>query len=81
MSRARRITRIYSWQPRGEGALPMGRDFVLINWEADKQIYSHPFFQVKVGPFIDSGRTYDTSPLLGSHKWLFDAASKPKCGY
>lgn len=59
-----------------KGSAPLGRDYVLTNWETDKLVYSAALFTVKVGPFLDSGRAYDRS--LGSREWLWDAGVQSK---
>jgi hypothetical protein len=55
-----------------KGNAPMGREFVLWDWETDKTVYSNPFFTIQVGPFIDIGRVKDPSGVFGSRFWLWD---------
>lgn len=55
-----------------KGNAPMGREFVLWDWETDKTIYRNPFFTVQVGPFVDIGRVKDSSGAFGSRSWLWD---------
>jgi hypothetical protein len=61
-----------------KGAAPLGRRFFLANWEMDKNIYENGFFTVKLGPFLDSGAVADSSGLLGSQRWLWDAGAQCK---
>jgi hypothetical protein len=60
-----------------KGSAPIGRSYVLTNWELDKTIYSTGFVTLSAGPFLDSGRAYGTPPL-GSGKWLWDAGAQAK---
>jgi hypothetical protein len=60
-----------------KGSAPMGRSFVLTNWEIDKTVYSHRLASFSLGPFVDSGRAYDAAPL-GSSKWLWDMGAQAK---
>jgi tetratricopeptide (TPR) repeat protein len=55
-----------------KGSAPLGRDYFLSNWETDKNIYSNGFFGVKLGPFVDTGKISDSSPVLGARNWLWD---------
>jgi hypothetical protein len=55
-----------------KGNAPLGREFVLWNWETDKTVYNNPFFTVQVGPFVDVGRITDPSHVFGSTFWLWD---------
>jgi len=61
-----------------KGAAPLGRRFFLTNWEMDKNIYENGFFTLKLGPFLDSGAVADSSGLLGSQRWLWDAGAQCK---
>jgi tetratricopeptide (TPR) repeat protein len=61
-----------------KGSAPLGRDYVLSNFETDKNIYSNGFLTVKLGPFLDSGKVWDRSAALGSHKWLFDTGAQAR---
>jgi hypothetical protein len=61
-----------------KGVAPLGRRFFLANWETDKNIYQNGFFTVKLGPFLDSGAVADSSGLLGSQRWLWDAGAQCK---
>ncbi len=61
-----------------KGAAPLGRRYVLANWELDKNIYQNGFFALKVGPFLDSGAIADSSGLFGSQRWLWDSGLQCK---
>jgi len=61
-----------------KGAAPLGRRYVLANWEQDKNIYSNGLFTVKLGPFLDTGRIADPSGLFGSQRWLWDTGAQCK---
>jgi tetratricopeptide (TPR) repeat protein len=61
-----------------KGAGPLGRRFLLANWELDKNVYANGFFTVKLGPFIDSGTIADPSGLFGSERWLWDTGAQCK---
>lgn len=55
-----------------KGSAPLGREYVLWNWETDKIIYENGFVSVKLGPFLDTGRIADPSGAFGSAGWLWD---------
>ncbi len=61
-----------------KGSAPLGRDYVLSNWETDKNIYSNGVIAVKLGPFVDTGRITDPDPLLTQRKLLVDAGAQAK---
>jgi tetratricopeptide (TPR) repeat protein len=61
-----------------KGSAPLGRDYFLSNWEADKNVYGNGIFTVKLGPFLDTGKITDPSPGLGSHRWLWDLGAQAK---
>jgi hypothetical protein len=61
-----------------KGAAPLGRRFLLANWEMDKNIYQNGLFTVKLGPFLDSGAVADSSGLFGSQRWLWDTGAQCK---
>ncbi len=55
-----------------KGSAPLGQNYFLSNWEADKNVYRNGIFTVKLGPFLDTGKITDASAELGSQKWLWD---------
>jgi tetratricopeptide (TPR) repeat protein len=61
-----------------KGDAPLGRNYVLVNWELDKIAYDNPLFTVKLGPLVDTGDIYDPSGFFGSPKWLWDTGLQTK---
>jgi len=61
-----------------KGSAPLGRDYVLSSIETGKIVYSNGLITAKLGPFLDSGKIWDDSTLLGSHKWLFDTGAQAR---
>jgi hypothetical protein len=61
-----------------KGSAPLGRDYFLSNWETDKNICSNGFINLKLGPFVDTGKITDSTAVLGSRKWLWDAGAQAK---
>jgi tetratricopeptide (TPR) repeat protein len=61
-----------------KGSGPLGRNYFLSNWEADKNVYHNGLINLKLGPFVDTGKVTDSLPGLGSHKWLWDAGTQVK---
>ena len=61
-----------------KGAAPLGRRYLLANWEMDKNIYENGLFTMKLGPFLDSGAIADSSGLFGSQRWQWDSGLQCK---
>ncbi|MCO6509263.1 MAG: tetratricopeptide repeat protein [Aridibacter famidurans] len=61
-----------------KGNAPMGRNYVLSNWEIDKNVYSNSLITLKLGPFLDIGRISGTSGRIGSDGWLWDLGMQAK---
>lgn len=61
-----------------KGSAPLGRNYMLANWELVKNVYGNGLISLKLGPFLDSGKITDSSPGLGSKKWLWDAGAQAK---
>ena len=61
-----------------KGSAPLGQNYFLSNWEADKNVYHNGIFTVKLGPFLDTGKITDPVPGLGSQKWLWDLGAQAK---
>jgi len=61
-----------------KGSAPLGRNYFLSNWEDDKSIYRYGPLEVTLGPFLDVGKITDSSPGLGSGKWLWDLGPEIK---
>ncbi len=63
-----------------KGNAPLGRDYLLSNWEIDKNVYANAWFRLRVAPFVDTGRIYDRSDGFGSRQWLWDTGASAKLG-
>src|SRR5262249_16985764 len=61
-----------------KGAAPLGRRFFLANGEFDKNLYNNGIFEVKIGPFLDTGAIADSSGLFGSAGWQVDSGAQCK---
>lgn len=61
-----------------KGAAPLGRRYLLANWEFDKIVYRGGFLNVKAGPFLDSGAIRDSSALFGARQWLWNTGVECK---
>jgi hypothetical protein len=61
-----------------KGSAPLGQNYFLSNWEADKNVYRNGIFTVKLGPFLDTGKITDALAGLGSQKWLWDLGAQAK---
>jgi tetratricopeptide (TPR) repeat protein len=61
-----------------KGSAPLGRNYFLSNWEADKNVYSNGIFTVRLGPFLETGKITDASEGLGSQQWLWDLGAQVK---
>ena len=61
-----------------KGSAPLGRDYLLENWETNKNVYSNGIVTVQAGPLMDIGSVSDPGTALGSHEWLFDTGAQLK---
>ncbi len=61
-----------------KGAGPLGRSFVLLNNEVDKIVHHGAFWSISLGPFLDSGRAFESLDIPGSRRWLWDAGVQSK---
>ena len=61
-----------------KGSAPLGRNYLLSNWEFDKNVYSNGLVTLKFGPFLDNGKIFDSTSGLGSRKWLCDLGLQAK---
>jgi hypothetical protein len=61
-----------------KGSAPLGRNYFLSNWEADKNLYRNGIFTVKLGPFLDTGKITDARPGWVRHNWLWDLGAQVK---
>jgi len=60
-----------------KGSAPLGRNYFLLNWEIDKNVHNG-LLGIKLSPFLDSGKSMDPSPGLGSKRWLLDTGVQAK---
>lgn len=61
-----------------KGNAPLGRDYVLSNWEVNKNLYANAWFKLRLAPFVDTGRIYDREDGFGSRQWLWDTGASVK---
>jgi hypothetical protein len=61
-----------------KGSAPLGRDYLLSNWEMDKVLYDGGLLELRLGPFLDDGKIYDDSGAFGSRRWLWDTGARLK---
>lgn len=61
-----------------KGSAPLGRNYFLQTWEADKKLYSNGLITLTLGPLLDIGNIADPGTGLGSHEWLFDLGAECK---
>ena len=61
-----------------KGSGPLGRDYLLVNFEFDKEIYNNGIWRLSSGPFLDAGKVYDRRTSFGFEKWLCDAGIQAK---
>jgi tetratricopeptide (TPR) repeat protein len=61
-----------------KGSAPLGRDYLLENWELNKNLYSDGLVKLQLGPLFDIGKMTDPETLLGSRQWLFDTGAQAK---
>lgn len=61
-----------------KGNAPLGREFLLWNWETDKTVFNSLYLNIQLGPFVDVGRVWDPSGYFGSHYWLWDPGLQVK---
>ena len=61
-----------------KGSAPLGRDYLLENWELNKNVYGNGLLHLQLGPFVDIGKISDPGTSLGSNQWLFDTGAQTK---
>ena len=61
-----------------KGCAPLGRNYLLENWELSKDLYGNGILKVQLGPFFDIGKIADPGTALGSPLWLFDTGAQAK---
>ncbi|MCI0612095.1 hypothetical protein L0244_03815 [bacterium] len=62
------------------GNNPMGTEYLLVNYDIDKIVYSNSFFEWKVSPFIDIGKINDRNGMFAPQRWLIDSGIQSKFG-
>jgi hypothetical protein len=60
-----------------KGNAPLGTNYILSNTEIDKNVYHNGFLNVKVGPFLDTGKMLGDR-ALGPQQWLWDTGVQSK---
>jgi hypothetical protein len=58
---------------RKPGSGLLGRSYLLFNSGCEKRVYRNPLFYISVGPFLDSGRSYDPEGVFGAPFWHWNA--------
>lgn len=61
-----------------KGSAPLGKDYFLVNWETDKDIYSNGFINFNLGPFVDAGKISDHATAFGARQFLVDTGGQLK---
>ncbi len=61
-----------------KGSAPLGRDYVLFNWDDFKTLFENGIVTLKLGPFLDSGKISDPSQDFSSRRWLVDTGLELK---
>ena len=61
-----------------KGCAPLGSNYLLSNWEINKNFYDNGLFGVRLAPFLDIGKITDSTAQLGSRKWLYDTGAQLK---
>jgi hypothetical protein len=61
-----------------KGSAPLGRNYLLENWEINKNIYGNGIIKFQLGPFLDIGKITDPGTGLGSRQWLFDTGAQAR---
>jgi Tetratricopeptide repeat len=61
-----------------KGTAPLGRHYFLSNWEATRNFSPISLVKIKAGPWVDTGRMWDSIPGLGSRDWMWDIGIEAK---
>jgi len=61
-----------------KGSAPLGRDYALLNWEIDKELFRHSLFTILAGPLLDAGRPFGAARPSDPEQWLWDAGAQLK---
>lgn len=60
-----------------KGSAPLGRAYVLINSDFDKELYRYRLVTAGLGAFVDSGKSLDPLPGL-ENRWMWDTGVQLK---
>ena len=55
-----------------KGSGPLGTGYFLANCDLQRAVYSGALWSIRAGPFVDTGRVYDTAGAFGSARRLWD---------
>lgn len=61
-----------------KGSAPLGREYLLQNWQLDKNLYANGLVKISLGPLLDIGKISDPGTALGSQQWMFDTGAALK---
>jgi hypothetical protein len=61
-----------------KGSAPLGTKYFLVNSEIDKNIYGNGLINLKLGPFLDTGKITGGSGNFGSRTWQWDTGGQAK---
>lgn len=61
-----------------KGSAPLGRNYFVSNFDANRKLWSNGMIAVRLGPFVDTGKITDSIDSLGTQKWLLDAGGQLK---
>jgi hypothetical protein len=56
-----------------KGSGPLGRRYVIIDCGVQRVLHRGALWSLRAGPFLDTGKAYDTAGVFGSQRWLWDA--------
>jgi hypothetical protein len=63
-----------------KGASPLARDYLVVQTGTVRNLWRHPLFRIGAGPFLDTGRGWDSTGQFGSRRWLLDAGAQLEVG-
>lgn len=61
-----------------KGSAPLGRDYLLENWELNKNLCGNGLVKLQLGPLFDIGKITDSGTSLGSQGWRYDTGAQLK---
>jgi tetratricopeptide (TPR) repeat protein len=59
-----------------KGLAPLGTSYILWNLNYVRKLFDWRFTTFSAGPFLDSGRTFDSTGFFGSRHWLWDVGAQ-----